>query len=201
MSLTSASIFGTAVLLPGNPPVICRDTAAARRWARPIARWLARREMRALVALAGEESIPVLLGWDGRRLYRSAIQGNTLRVAAPRDPAYFRAALRVLARMHRRGVAHNDLAREENLLVTAANRPALIDFQLAWCDRSRGRLFRLMAREDLRHLLKHKRCYCPERLTARERRLLATPGAAARLWRAGPQRLLASLARMLTPRP
>ncbi len=200
MSLTSASILGTAVLLPGEPPVVCRDTGAARWWARPAARWLARREMRALAALAGENSFPVLLDWDGRRLLRSAIAGVTMREAAPRDAAYFRAALRVLSRMHRRGVAHNDLAREENLLVTTAGEPALIDFQLAWCDSSRGRLFRLMAREDLRHLLKHKRCYCPQRLTARERRLLAAPGTAALLWRAGPRRLLRAIARAVAPR-
>jgi RIO-like serine/threonine protein kinase len=199
MSLTSASILGTAVLLPGPPAVVCRDTAAARWWARPIARWLAAREARALTALAGDGRFPTLLGWDGRRLYRSAIGGMTMSEAAPADPAYFREALRLLAHMHRRGVAHNDLAREPNWLVTAAGTPALIDFQLAWCDHSRGRLFRLMAREDLRHLLKHKRCYCPERLTGRQRRVLAEPGVASRLWRAGPGRLLRSVARMLAP--
>jgi RIO-like serine/threonine protein kinase len=85
--------------------------------------------------------------------------------------------------MHRRGIAHNDLARESNWLVTRDGAPAIIDFQLAWRDRQRGRLFRLMAREDLRHLLKHKRQYCPERLTARQRRWLDTPTGAARAWR------------------
>jgi hypothetical protein len=59
----------------------------------------------------------------------------------------------------------------------------VIDFQLAWFDAARGRLFRLMAREDLRHLLKHKRQYCPQRLTARQRALLARPSLPARLWR------------------
>ena len=39
-------------------------------------------------------------------------------------------------------------------------------------------------REDLRHLLKHKRSYCPERLTARERRILARPAMVSRLWMA-----------------
>jgi serine/threonine protein kinase len=120
-----------------------------------------------------------------------------MHVARPHDPEYFRQALRLLARMHRRGVAHNDLAREPNWLVTSAGSPALIDFQLAWCDASRGRLFRVMAREDLRHLLKHKSYYCPRRLTARERRLLASPGVAARTWRAGPRPLLRVLARLL----
>ena len=106
-----------------------------------------------------------------------------MRAARPRDPAYFRQALRLLARMHHRGVAHNDLARELNWLVTPRGEPAVIDFQLAWCDAARGRLFRVMAREDLRHLLKHKRYYCPQELTARQLRILAQPGVASRLWR------------------
>jgi hypothetical protein len=183
MRVQSTAILGTVTLLPGDPPVACRDTAAARWWARPVSRWLAGREARALRRLAGLAGFPALLGWDGERLLRSLIPGATLREARPRDPAYFRAALRLLGRMHRRGVAHNDLAREPNWLVTPGGEPALIDFQLAWCDPGRGRLFRLMAREDLRHLLKHKRHYCPERLTARQRRLLASPSGAARAWR------------------
>ena len=134
MSLPSAAIFGSVALLPGEPPVVCRDTAAARWWARPASRWLARREARALQALAGDEAFPALLRWDGRRLLRSAIPGATMRETRPRDPGYFRQALRVLSRMHHRGVAHNDLAREPNWLVTPEGAPALIDFQLAWCD-------------------------------------------------------------------
>jgi RIO-like serine/threonine protein kinase len=183
MAPTSTTILGTVAVIPGDPAAICRDTDLARWWARPAARWLAAREYRALQALAGETAFPRPLGWDGRSLVRSAIPGVTMREAPPRNPAYFRAALRLLARMHRCGVAHNDLAREPNWLVTPDGRPALIDFQLAWLDRRRGRLFRLLAREDLRHLLKHKRHYCPRYLSARQRRLLARPSLAARIWR------------------
>lgn len=183
MPVTPAAILGAVRLSPGPPPVACRDTGEARWWARPASRWLAAREARALGALAGDPAFPALLGWDGRRLVRSRIDGETMAEARPRDSAYFRAARRALARMHRRGVAHNDLAREPNWLVTPAGGAAIIDFQLAWCDARRGRVFRLMAREDLRHLLKHKRSYCPARLTARERALLDSPGPAARLWR------------------
>ena len=39
-----------------------------------------------------------------------------------------------------------------------------------------------LAREDLRHLLKHKRTYCPQDLTAGNRRMLATPSWPARVW-------------------
>jgi hypothetical protein len=44
-------------------------------------------------------------------------------------------------------------------------------------------LFRWLAREDLRHLLKHKRHYHPATLSTRELAMLARPSLAARLWR------------------
>jgi RIO-like serine/threonine protein kinase len=183
MTASGTTILGTVATIPGDPAVICRDTTTARWWARPASRWLAARESRALRALTGERAVPSLLRWDGRALLRSCIPGATMREARPVDPVYFRKALRLLSRMHRRGVAHNDLAREPNWLVTATGEPALIDFQLAWIDRRRGPVFRLMAREDLRHLLKHKRYYCPQHLSARQRRLLDHPSAAAKVWR------------------
>ncbi|MBV6418304.1 MAG: hypothetical protein CMLOHMNK_03122 [Steroidobacteraceae bacterium] len=102
--------------------------------------------------------------------------------ARPTDPAYYRAALRLLRRVHARRVVHNDLAKEPNWLVTEAGAPALVDFQLAWTARRRGRLFRALAHDDLRHLLKHKRTYLAARLTARQRRMLATPSVLSRLW-------------------
>lgn len=183
MPSRSSSILGSVRLLAGTPALVCRDTREARWWARPFARRLAAREARALRVLEDIEGIPRLRDWDGRRLLRSFIPGAMLREAAPADPAYFRTALRLLRRIHRHGVAHNDLAREPNWLVRPDGTAAIIDFQLAWHDPRRGRLFRLMAREDLRHLLKHKRQYCPAQLTPGQRRLLATPSPAARAWR------------------
>lgn len=185
MRIPVSSILGTVRLLEGDPPRVCRDTADARWWARGLSRRLAAREARALRVLdgVGEGVIPQLLGWDGRRLLRSFIAGSELRDLAPTDPGYFRAALRLLRLIHRHGIAHNDLAREANWLVTREGRPAIIDFQLAWHDPARGRLFRLMAREDLRHLLKHKRLYCPATLSRRQHRILASPSPAARIYR------------------
>jgi len=163
---------------------VLRDTGAARWWIAWLARWLCRREARALARLDGLPGTPRLLGADRRTLRREWIEGRPMQVARPRNPEYFRAACALLRRLHRTGVSHNDLAKEPNWLVTPTGQPALVDFQLAFVAGSRGRVFRALAREDLRHLLKHKRSYCPERLTARERRILATPAAFARLWMA-----------------
>jgi len=175
--------------------VIRRDVAAARWWARAFARRAAAREARALAKLHGVDGVPPLLGWDGRELLRGYIAGAPMQQAQPRDPAYYREALRLLAVLHRRGIVHNDLAKEPNWLVREDGRPALVDFQIAWTRGKRGALFRLLAREDVRHLLKHKRTYCPEALSARQRAILSTPAPHARLWRATFKRLYKLVAR------
>ena len=87
-----------------------------------------------------------------------------------RVPAYFRAASRLLRRLYAANVIHNDLAKETNWLVTPDGRPAVVDFQLAMTLDKRGALARSLGHDDLRHLLKHKRTYLPEALTAREKR-------------------------------
>lgn len=177
---------------------IRRDVEAARWWARWFARRAAAREARALIRLLDVRAVPTLLAWNGRELLRDYIPGRPMQQARPGDRAYYGEALRLLRTLHRYGVVHNDLAKEPNWLVREDGGPALVDFQLAWTRGQGGRrrhLFRVLAREDLRHLLKHKRTYCPQALTARERAILATPAAHTRLWRATGKRLYKLIAR------
>ena len=117
----------------------------------------------------------------GARLDRR--RGAAYREAA-RRLAYFRSAKAALRKLHRAGICHNDLAKEQNWLRGSDGRAYLTDFQLApGCSR-RSRLFRIAAYEDLRHLLKHKRRYAPEALTAAERRVLARKSLFTRVWMA-----------------
>lgn len=167
----------------GGAAVVVRDTRCARRWVRWLANSLARREAAALAALDGHAGTPRLLGFDGHALRRTWLPGVAMHVGQPVTRQYFRRARRLLFRMHRSGVAHNDLAKEANWICMPGERPAIVDFQLAVVSPRRGRWFRLLAREDLRHLLKHKRHYLPDELTRRERALLARPSLMARLWR------------------
>ncbi|HZV38521.1 MAG TPA: phosphotransferase, partial [Pseudoxanthomonas sp.] len=140
-------------------------------------------EARALLRLAGQPATPQLLAWTGKTLDRSYLDGAAMYLRPPRgDLAYFRAARRLLQQIHRRGLAHNDLAKEANWLVLEDGSPAVIDFQLATLGRPRSRWMRLLAREDLRHLLKHKRMYCREHLTPVELRLLARHSWLRDLW-------------------
>ena len=176
-------LFGEVLLRQGNAgPEILRNAAAARWWLRWLARRLLRREAEALAALDGMAGVPQLLRHDRDTLVRSYLAGKPLHEAGGADPAWFKAAARLLRRLHGADVCHNDLAKEPNLLVLEDGSPGLIDFQLAWRSPGRGRLFRIAAREDIRHLLKHKRTYCADRLTDREREILANPSPVSRAW-------------------
>lgn len=172
-----------------RPRRAVRDLRDVRWWIRPFARYLASREVRALRALEHVIGTPRCLSYDGKRVEREWVDGQPMQIAKPVDPEYFRRAMQLLRRLHRHGVVHNDLAKEPNWLVTANGRPALVDFQLAWTTRRRGRLFRALAHDDLRHLLKHKRTYLPSRLTVRERNVLARRSLLNRVWMATGKRV------------
>jgi RIO-like serine/threonine protein kinase len=182
--LLKSDVFGSVTRVG---EAVVRDARAARPWARLLAVHLLGREYRALARLALRpdlEGVPRVLKLECRQLTRTWIDGAPMQVARPRDPAYFRAASRLLRRLHAANVIHNDLAKETNWLVTPEGRPALVDFQLAMTLDKRGALARALGHDDLRHLLKHKRTYLPERLTAREQRILASPSLASLAWMA-----------------
>lgn len=181
----------------GERILIERDLTSARQWAAWLARRLALREARALGRLRGTRGFPSLLAVSRQRLLRSFVDGQPLYEASACDAAWFVDALRLLRRMHRAGVTHNDLAKEPNLLVTPQGDAAIVDFQLASVFKRRSRWFRVLAHEDLRHLLKHKRTYLPEALTARQRRILETPAWPSRLWRATGKRVYLLITRRL----
>jgi hypothetical protein len=183
--ILKSDALGTTRLVRDDATVVVeRDTDSARFGVRWLARRLAAREAAALAALAGLRHLPQLLAFDGAVVRRTHVPGAPLHRAPRPSRRYFANALRVLRTMHRAGVAHNDLAKEANWLVAPDDTAGVIDFQLAFASPTRGARFRRCAYEDLRHLLKHKRTYQPQHLTARQRRLLAKPTLATRFWRA-----------------
>ena len=167
----------------GEVDAVLRRLDQVPWWSYIPARHLFSRERRAL-ALARDLHVGPELLWAGRRaLVRGFIDGVALHLAKPfGDVAYFHSAKEALRKLHRRGICHNDLAKEQNWLRGNDGRAYLTDFQLAVCFRTRGRLFRIAAYEDLRHLLKHKRSYAPQALTPKERKILARKSLVARVW-------------------
>ena len=181
----------------GEVDAVLRRLDRVPWWSRPLARLLFRRE-RAALALAGRLGVaPPLLLAGRNMLVRGWIDGIPLHIAKPHgDVAYFRSAKAALRRLHRAGIAHNDLAKEQNWLCSGS-RAYMTDFQLASCFARRGLLFRLACYEDLRHLLKHKRRYAPGALTAAERRVLARKSLPTRLWMATGKKVYYAITRGL----
>jgi hypothetical protein len=167
----------------GEVDAVLRRLDQVPWWSFLPARHLFLRERRALTHARGLRVGPELL-WSGKRaLIRGFIDGVALHLAKPHgDVAYFRSAKQALRRLHRAGICHNDLAKEQNWLRGTDGRAYLTDFQLAACFKTRGRVFRIAAYEDLRHLLKHKRSYAPEALTPKERKILARKSFVASAW-------------------
>ena len=169
----------------GEVEAVLRRIDGVPWWSRTLAHLLFRRECRALARAGNLGVAPLLLFAERRMLVRGWIAGVPLHIAKPEgDVGYFRSAKAALRKLHRAGVTHNDLAKEQNWLY-ADGRAYLTDFQLASCfpDR-RGSLFRIARYEDLRHLLKHKRRYAPAALTPAERRVLARKSLLTRIWMA-----------------
>src|SRR5258707_9561808 len=182
----------------GEVDAVLRRLDQVPLWSYPLARHLFARERRAL-ALARDLNVGPKLLWGGRQsLVRGFIDGGALQMAKPHgDLDYFRSAKQALRKLHRPGICHNDLAKEQNWLRGSDGRAYVTDFQLAACFNSRSRLFRIAAYEDLRHMLKHKRSYASEALTPSERKILARKSFVASIWLATGKKIYRAITRGL----
>ncbi|MFN0243770.1 MAG: hypothetical protein ACKVWV_12840 [Planctomycetota bacterium] len=128
-----------------------------------VARVLLARERRALRAIAGMPGVPALHALDAsasaRELVRTWIVGVGLHEADALPADFFDHLDVLVAALHARGVCHNDLHKEQNILVDPRGFPWLVDFQLASVHKTHTRLFASRVRDDLRHVEKHRRRY------------------------------------------
>ena len=193
LSTVERGRFGT----PSNDvEAVLRRIDLVPWWSFGLARHLFARERRALAIAGGLGIAPPLLLGGRRALVRGWIDGLPLHIAKPTgDLGFFRSAKAALRKLHRAGICHNDLAKEQNWLRGRDGRAYLTDFQLATRFSRRSWLFRVAAYEDLRHLLKHKRRYAPDALTAAERRVLANKSLLTRIWMATGKKLYYAITR------
>jgi hypothetical protein len=180
----------------GEVEAVLRRIDEVPWWCFGLARHLFARERRAL-AIAGQLGVaPPLLFAGHNALIRGWMDGLPLHIAKPHgERSFFRSAKAALRKLHRAGICHNDLAKEQNWLRGRDGRAYLTDFQLAARFSRRSWLFRIAAYEDLRHLLKHKRRYAPDALTSAERRVLAKKSLLTRLWMASGKKLYYAITR------
>lgn len=98
-----------------------------------INRWMLRHEYSIYRRLEGVTGIPNCHGFFmNRYLVLEHVDAQTMRHAQIGDrESFFAEMLKVIQAMHERGVAHGDLKRRDNVLVTPDSRPYLIDFGVA----------------------------------------------------------------------
>ncbi len=174
---------GRFITAEGEVEAVLRRIDEVPWWTYGLARHLFTRERRALLRASGLGVAPPLLFAGRHALVRGWIDGVALQIAKPYgDSAYFASAKAALRSLHRAGICHNDLSKQQNWLRGRDGHAYLTDFQLASCFSRRGPLFRLLAYEDLRRLLKHKHRYLREEFTPAEWRVRGRKSALARLW-------------------
>jgi len=97
---------------------------------RPINLALLRHEYNVYQKLKGMTAVPICYGMaNNEYLVIEFIDGQTIRQRCPvTDSKYFVKLFAAIEEMHHRQVAHFDLKRSENLLITENDEPKLIDF-------------------------------------------------------------------------
>lgn len=157
--------------------VACGGRAPGSRWIARVLMERERRALRAIDATGGMRGVPVLPddatsgaiaalpSADGRMprardvLVRAWIEGAPLSAAEELPEDFFDELDCLVADLHARGVCHNDLHKEQNVIVGADGLPRVVDFQLASVHAPSARALATRAREDLRHVEKHRRRY------------------------------------------
>jgi tRNA A-37 threonylcarbamoyl transferase component Bud32 len=149
------------------------------------------REMRALRRLQGIPGIPRCYGEAGPiGILMEPIEGERITrwCRNRRDQAgpMFEKLQRLVGQIHARGVAHIDLRKRDNILVTEDGRPCIIDFNASFCFDPAGPgarfLFPFLRRIDDSAVLKWKSRLAPELLTAEESRQHRFMSRLRRLW-------------------
>jgi len=120
-------------------------------------------EARVYQQLKHLKGIPACYGLiDNRYLALEFIHGDPIRIKRPvNNERYFKTLFNLIEQMHLNGVAHMDLKKKDNLLVTHQDEPCVLDFGAAII-RKKGLhpvnhfLYRVARRFDYNAWVKHK---------------------------------------------
>lgn len=146
----------------GNVPLVIK-TPLGSGILKPLYLWMLRHEYRIYRCLLEVEGIPKCYGLlENRYLVLEYIKAKTLREHAPdSDDNFYQDLFILIQKIHACGVAHMDLKRKDNILITEEGKPYLIDFGVASKCRSKRAflsryLFHIGKHFDLNAWVKHK---------------------------------------------
>lgn len=163
-----------------------KDFAAKSGFWRLLGRFQVAREAAAYASLAGVEGVPRFFGRiDAHAIAIERIEGPQLAFAPDRferGSLYVEQLRAIVARLHAKGLVHNDLRGRENVLVRPDGSLVVVDLAAALRLDPKGRLFRLFAAADEAALLKWKALLAPGTFTDDERAFLERFARWRRLW-------------------
>ena len=140
-----------------------------------VGKWLCRREMRFYSRLSDVPHIPALLGtWGETGFIHEYVPGRPLSRDRSVPDGFFDELAGLFGELHRRQIAYVDANKPQNILLGEDGSPHLIDFQISWDllnlgDTAINRWWlSKLQREDLAHLLKHKKRLRPDEMTRQE---------------------------------
>lgn len=141
-----------------------------------LGKWLCDREVRFYQACGDLPNVPKLLGRVGPTGFVHAyVEGRPLSKERAIPDAFFDELFALLETLHRRDIAYVDTNKPQNILQGDDGRPHLIDFQISFGLRDFGdnfvtrRILRRLQKEDVYHILKHKRKLRPDLMSDEER--------------------------------
>lgn len=162
---------------------VAKDYAVQATWFKKLmGAYLVRREAVALRRAADIANVPRLLGMPTAcSLVMSYVDAVQLRSpqAPQADERYFELLSEMVAQLHGAGVAHGDLEKLDNILITPQGEPAMVDFTSAIMSGANP-LAALALPEvmdnDRRAICKLKAEFAPHLLTEAEEQFLHTRG-------------------------
>lgn len=159
----SSGYQGKTLLFESAGHCLVIKAPLGNRLTRPINLALLKHEYAVYQALSGLDFIPQCFGMaNNEYLVLEFIAGHTIRQNRPdTGSSYYSVLFDAISQMHQRGVAHFDLKRKENLLVTEDSQPVIIDFGVSIIQKSRWHLlnrflFSMAKQFDLNAWVRHK---------------------------------------------
>lgn len=164
----------------GKPAAVkdfSKTPPAFRFFVAPI---LVKREVKALKHLNGTPGIPAYFGQIDRLAFAiEFVEGRPIAGIhkGQMPPEVFPRMAKVVEGMHARGVAHGDLKRRSNLLLTPDNNVVIIDFAAAIVAKGpiSTKLMQAVAEVDDKSLPRLKKFVAPELLTEEDKWKLENP--------------------------
>ena len=116
-------------------------------------------EVMILRSVEGIKQVPQLLGlYEPCGFFYTYIEGCSLDESPNIPDSFFDECKSLLEQVHQRDIAYIDMNKRGNILIGQDNKPYLIDFQISLrFERYAHGLMKVLQKEDMYHLYKHKR--------------------------------------------